>query len=265
MRHRKVPSRLHPSASPHLSPDSTPAFTHYTKSFGKLVSILTHGFLIGAPPQRMIRYLLPDVYGKKAKGPEPKMEPEQFGAVSFTEVPPDEAARVRKDFGPFGVIVSKGWALRRLPQKVEYVDPNAPDFPARRARYEAGYQEIAALIAKSNDAVLEWGIWNADVAFIYGACLWAELCYEYRHLEHIRYVHQKEWRVFSRFPIHRPRRSKLTGVLPPVGWDLADGVSMFHLERKDVIALVVPQGMSVDVRAQLPSGYGDISIVEPAS
>lgn len=262
---RKVPSRLNPTKSPELRPDSPPTLTHYTESVGTLVSILTHGFVMGAPPQRLIRHLLPDVYGKLAKRPEPVMEPEQFGAVSFTEAPPDEAGRVRNRFGPYGVIVSDGWVLRRHPQKVEYVDPRAPGFPAMRARYEATFRELQALVTTPDGALVERAIWNADMAYVCGARRWAKLCYEYRHLEHIGNAYQREWRIFNRFPSHGPRTSKVTDVLPPSGWHLADGIRMFHIKREEVAALVAPRGMSAEVRRQLPHGYGNVPIIEPAS
>jgi len=92
-------------------------FTHYTSEIATVRNILTNGFAWIPNKRDLITNLLPFHDFKER-------EPQQFGMISFTDLPPEAAHGVRTKFGNYGIVISQGWASSNNIQKVNYVDTN---------------------------------------------------------------------------------------------------------------------------------------------
>src|SRR5450755_1791338 len=76
--------------------------THYTRTLEAVVGILNNGFA-WVPNRRNLMSAL--VAGHDFS----KREPQEFGMISFTDWSPPAPPRHRKEFGDFGIVVSREW------------------------------------------------------------------------------------------------------------------------------------------------------------
>lgn len=110
-------------------------FTHYTSEIETVNRILSDGFAWIPNKRGLIANLLP-FHDFKDR------EPQQFGMISFTELPPEAAHRVRTTFGKYGIVVSQEWASSNNLQKVIYVDSKGPIFETLRWLFQYAYDDL---------------------------------------------------------------------------------------------------------------------------
>ena len=168
----------------------TSQLVHYTASPEIVASILTHGFLLVPNKRFLINAMLgEDLFDDR--------EPQEYGMVSFTQLPVNQASLHRQNFGPFGLVVTWEWALEHDAQRVTYVDlqgPVASEFAwlFRFARQE--YERAAQSRVHARD--LE----NKAAASFARSTVWSRLLTLYEYMEPERNSSQVEWRIVNGLP-----------------------------------------------------------------
>ena len=237
------------------------ALTHYTANPENVVSILENGFVWAAKRRHLIRDFLPEHDYKK-----PKREPQQFGLISFTALPPEHAAAVRNRFGRFGIAVTAEWAVERNIGQVVYMPPVGPVFDVLKSLFELGYKEMKDSVQHPEDGMWTMGFENASAAAsINGAMLWANLLRLYEFLEPAHYAEQCEWRFVNSTPMYsikeKPKAS-VADVVPAKNWALVDGLLAVKIRPPGIAYLVTPIGKASELRDRLPSDFADVHIKE---
>lgn len=111
------------------------SITHYTHEIETLKKILDNGFAYVPNKRGLIADFLPHHNFEER-------EPQQFGMISFTDLPSVKAIRHRDDFGSYGVLVSKEWANSHNIQKVIYIDNKGPIFESLQKLFNQGYDDL---------------------------------------------------------------------------------------------------------------------------
>jgi len=109
--------------------------THYTRDLQAIVGILNNGFAWVPNRRELMPQLVPDYDFSKR-------EPQEFGMISFTDLTPPATQLHRKEFGYFGVVVSREWAQSEGAQRVIYLPSEGPVAKALQWLYTAAYEHL---------------------------------------------------------------------------------------------------------------------------
>jgi hypothetical protein len=229
-------------------------FTHYTGTIETVQKIFSNG-LAWVPNRRgLIEAFLPshDFSGR---------EPQQFGMVSFTELPPATAEAPRKVFGNYGIMVSEEWAFSQKMQKVIYIARKGPVFDSLCALFQYAYAELLKASVRREKEISQMVFTNKVRAGIAGGSLYANLLQLYEYMEPIDNSYQQEWRIVHPQPLYGYRETKeelIKNVSPPKGW--AKFMNVLPLEPKDMVGFVCPVHDEVVFRQVLPEAYHNIPL-----
>ena len=231
--------------------------THYTLAIEALVGILKNGFA-WVPNRRDLMPLLVPEHDFS------KREPQQFGMISFTELEPEDANPHRSVFGPFGVVVSRGWAATNRAERVIYIESDGPALDAWRSLFLAGYRDVAARIEHPDDAAWLMSFENKAMAgAVAGSTLWAALLQLYEYMESADFAAEREWRIVHPHPYYSLSDSKkevIRQVSPPQGW--AQFLNVVRISPPDVEALICPRSEYQSLQRALPEGYGSVAVIQ---
>ena len=230
--------------------------THYTSSIETIVKIINNGFAWVPNKRELIKHLIPfhDFSDR---------EPQQFGMISFTELPPEYSAKVRNDFGNYGIMVSNEWALSQNIQKVLYVDNQGPVFECLQKLFQYGYGELICKSLLREDMVSSMIFTNKVRSSITRAYLYSNLLHLYEYMEPLKNSYHQEWRITNPNPLYGFKENKqeiIENVSPPKGW--AKIVNLLQVEPDDVMSFVCPETETHLLKNTLPDIYKDKPIIE---
>ncbi len=209
-------------------------FTHYTKEVESIRKILNNGFAWVPNRRELISVLVPSHDFAER-------EPQQFGMISFTELPPEAAQRPRQAFGKYGIVVAKAWALSHKIQKVIYIAATGPVFEAMRWIFQYAYDDLVKRSLNREGEVTKMAFTNKARAGIAGGALYARLLEIYEYMEPIEHSYQQEWRITHPMPLYGYAETKqeiIKNVSPPMGW--AQSTHVLTITPTDVIGFVCP-------------------------
>jgi hypothetical protein len=231
--------------------------THYTASIKALVGILNNGFAWVPNRRNLMPLLLPEHDFSRR-------EPQQFGMISFTELEPEHAGSHASVFGPFGVVVSDGWAAANRAERVIYIERDGPTLDAWRSLFRVGYRDVTAGIKYPDDAAWLMSFENKSVAgAVAGATLWAALLQLYEYMEPADSAAQREWRIVHPHPYYSLSDLKeevIRQVSPPQGW--AKLLNVVRISPPDVEALISPRSEYLSLQHALPEAYGNVAVFQ---
>ena len=231
--------------------------THYTQTIGAVVNILSHGFAWFPNARKLAERLLPQRDWSTR-------EPQQFGMISFTELPPQQASTHREKYGSFGIMVKDGWAEHNQAQRVIYVSDRGPLFLTIRKLFDIGYQDLQARIEYPDDGVWRMSVENKNIASaVAGAALWHELLTVWEYLEPEASSPEREWRIVNSLPDYSLAGSKpeiIAAVSPPLNWAKYTRVVAVKLE--DIEALVCPSSLVLALHESVPAAFRHLPIIE---
>lgn len=208
--------------------------THYTAEIETVNKILNNGFAWIPNIRGLIADLLP-FHDFKDR------EPQQFGMISFTDLPPEVAQGPRGKFGNYGTVVSKEWASSKNIQKVIYVDSKGPIFEALRWLFQYAYDDLVKRSLNREGEVSQMIFTNKGRAAVAGGMLYAKLLELYEYVEPIEHSYQQEWRIVHPMPLYGYKETKqeiISNVSPPKGW--GKFVHVLTLTPNDVVGFVCP-------------------------
>lgn len=209
-------------------------FTHYTGEVETVRKILKNGFAWVPNRRGLISDLLP--YQDFTE-----REPQQFGMISFTELPPEAAQGPRHAFGKYGIVVAKEWAFSHNIQKVIYVATGGPVFEAMRWIFQYAYGDLLKRSLNREGEVTPMAFTNKARAAVAGGTLYAKLLEIYKYMEPIKHSYQQEWRIVHPMPLYGYGETKqeiIKNVTPPRGW--AKFVHVLTITPTDVIGFICP-------------------------
>lgn len=209
-------------------------FTHYTSEIETVNKILNNGFAWVPNTRRLIANLLPFHNFKER-------EPQQFGMISFTDLPPEAAHGPRSAFGNCGIVISQEWASSNNIQKVFYVDSEGPIFEALRWLFKYAYDDLVKKSLNREGEVSQMAFTNKARAAVAGGILYAKLLELYEYMEPIEHSYQQEWRIVHPMPLYGYKETKqeiIANVSPPKGW--GKFVHVITLTPNDVVGFVCP-------------------------
>lgn len=210
------------------------SFTHYTGEMTTVQRILENGFVWVDNKRNLISDLLPNRDFIER-------EPQQFGMISFTELPPERAEGPRLEFGNFGIVVSREWAASHNIQKVWYVAGEGPIFEALRWLFQFAYEDLVKKSMQREEEVSHMAFTNRVRAEIAGGRLYSKLLQLYEYMEPIENSYQHEWRIVHPMPLYGYKNTKqeiIENVSPPKGW--AKHVHVLTLTTDDIVGFVCP-------------------------
>lgn len=224
-------------------------FTHYTQKIEIIKKILINGFAWIPNTRGFIKDLLPlhDFSDR---------EPQEFGMISFTELPPIEAERHRKDYGDYGIVVSKKWAISQKIQKVIYIDRKGPIFECLHRLFQYAYDDLKQKSFRREGEISSMSFTNKVRANIAGGYLYSNLLQIYEYIEPIEHSYQNEWRIVHPQPYYGYGKNKeeiIKNVSPPKGW--AKFLNVISLDIDDIVGFVCPANKKTIFRNELPEEY----------
>lgn len=225
---------------------------HYTTSAETIASILTHGFLLIPNKRYLINaFLGEDLFAER--------EPQEFGMVSFTQLPMEGTAAHRNRFGAFGIVVSWDWALRHEAQRVMYVDIQGPVATELAWLFRFARQEFERA---AGGAVNAQALKNKAMASFARSTLWSRLLTLYEYMEPDRNSAQVEWRIVNRMPQYRSgatRAEVVHEILEAVKlWKTFGNV---RITPNDVHGFICPHGELARFRSALPMDFHDLPVL----
>ncbi|HXH40987.1 MAG TPA: hypothetical protein VNN08_20335 [Thermoanaerobaculia bacterium] len=225
---------------------------HYTSSPDVVASILENGFLLVPNKRGLINYLL----GEETF---PEREPQQFGMVSFTQLPFDRAGLHRKRFGDFGIVVCWEWALQNGAERVTYVDERGATAEAYSWLFRFAKQELEEAAGGSVSGL---SLENLAVASFAKSTIWSRMLRLYEYMEPEHNSPHVEWRIVNSVPqYHRVEiRSQLIAELleEVKRWR---GHGSVRISPNDIHAFICPRHEVRSLASVLPNGFGDVPIL----
>jgi hypothetical protein len=224
---------------------------HYTSSPEVVGSILRHGFLLVPNKRHLINALLgEDLFSDR--------EPQEFGMVSFTQLPVDQATTHREKFGAFGVVVSWDWALSHDAQRVIYIDDGGPVASTLAWLFRLAKQELELVTAGKPGHMM---LTNKAMAFTSKSTMYARLLTLYEYMEPERNSGQVEWRIVNKIPqyFNATSRSDLVRELLEIAKRWKD-FGCVRITPNDVHAFICPREQRNNLQAQLPDEFRSIPI-----
>ncbi len=229
-------------------PHDTTQLIHYTRDAATVGSILRNGFLL--IPSR--RELLAALVENRADWDK---EPQEWGMVSFTELPIADSTSHRQVFGDFGVAVSWDWALKHGVDRVIYIRQDGALFETWRFLFTSAYRDVKR---REEEGPLSWGgmsSHNRAMAQTIGAAGWATMLRFFEYMQPDRDSAQVEWRIVNKLPFtfsSRDKQSRIQEALQLAGtWQTAN----LRVQPADIRYLVCPAGAEPELRAHLPADF----------
>jgi hypothetical protein len=167
--------------------------THYTSEIETVNKVLNNGFAWVPNTRRLITNLLPFHNFRER-------EPQQFGMISFTDLPPEAAHGPRSAFGNYGIVISQEWASSNNIQKVFYIDSEGSIFEALRSLFKYAYDDLVKKSLNREGEVSQMAFTNKARAAVAGGILYAKLLELYEYMEPIEHSYQQEWRIVYPMP-----------------------------------------------------------------
>jgi len=223
---------------------------HYTSSIDTVVSILQQGFLLVPNKRNLIKSFLPSY-------PIKDREPQEFGMVSFTELPLEAAQSHREQFGEFGIAVSWGWALANGGHRVLYISDQGLVFEVFKWFFELAEQEMKSLTLKGNQKVMYE---NKAVAGAYRAQIYANLLTLYEYMEPARSSSQVEWRIVNKIPLYLSGCSKSEQIAELLTAAKAWKIGVVKVVPNDIEMIVCPVNHVHELRGAIPRGFQTVPI-----
>lgn len=226
---------------------------HYTDSTATVGSILRHGFLLVPNKRHLINALLgEDLFSER--------EPQEFGMVSFTQVPHRSALAHRERFGLYGVVVSWEWAASHDAQRIIYVDEGGPVAATFAWLFRLGRQELERSLGTApSPMTLE----NKALAFTKGSTLYARMLTLYEYMEPEMNSAQVEWRIVNKIPQYHDL-GKSRGELVQELLEIAKtwkSIGTVTVTPNDVTAFMCPRDSRDALAAELPAEYQSVPIL----
>src|ERR1044071_2339849 len=173
---------------------STSRLVHYTDSAETIASICENGFLLVPNKRHLINALLGEELFAEAD-----REPQEFGMVSFTQLPITQAELHRERFGAFGIVVSWDWANANEIQRVIYVDESGQVAATFAWLFRLAKQEIERAVGGKPSRM---ALANKVFAMTTGSTMYSRLLTLYEYMEPERNSPQVEWRIVNKVPQH---------------------------------------------------------------
>jgi hypothetical protein len=224
---------------------------HYTHSTDVLLSILENGFLLVPNKRNLINALLgQDTFLDR--------EPQQFGMVSFTQLPFASSSSHRQKFGRVGIVMSWEWAAANNAQRVVYVDEQGPTAESLSWLFRYAKQELDdAAGGNPGQMALE----NAAVASFANSTVWSHMLRLYEYMEPERNSPQVEWRIVNTSPQYHQtndRSELIQNLLKHVKLWKSSGSVRF--EANDVIAFICPREEAEHFTSLLPEPFRSVPV-----
>lgn len=234
-----------------MSPDAS-HLVHYTDSPATVTSILENGFLL--VPNK--RYLINALLGEELFS---DREPQEFGMVSFTQLPIGSSAAHREHFGSFAVVVSWEWALANGTQRVIYVDERGPIAETFAWLFRYAKQELErAEAGKPSRMTLEnkaFGSWSQST-------IWSRLLNLYEFMEPERNSAQVEWRIVNDLPQYHQVATRVELIAELLATTkLWKNMGSVRVTPQDIIAFICPRSHRAALAAALPEQFAAIPIL----
>jgi hypothetical protein len=226
---------------------------HYTNSAETVASIVRHGFLLVPNKRHLINALLgQQVFTDR--------EPQEFGMVSFTQLPVGEATAHRERFGRFGIMVTWEWALEHDAQRVIYVDHRGPTAKTFAWLFRLAKQELDRATGGAPD---EMTLTNKAFAFMSKSNMYPHLLTLYEYMEPEANSTQIEWRIVNKLPQHhdlgKPRAELIRELLTTA--KLWNSFGCVPVGPNDIHAFICPRGSKADLAALLPDEFKTVPIL----
>lgn len=228
--------------------------THYTNNADTITKILKNG-LAWVPNKRNLISSFISQHDFKEK------EPQEFGMISFTDLPISHVKKHREKFGGYGIVMNQKWVKENELQKVIYIDTNGPLHDALSVLFNIGYIDLQARIKHPDDEAWNMAYTNKNMASVAGAHLWVNLLRLYEYLEPISNSYQQEWRIVQRDPLYGYKETKkeiIDNISPPVGW--ANVLNVLKINPEDVSGFICPKNDEKSLREKLPQIYNEYTI-----
>jgi hypothetical protein len=226
---------------------------HYTSSPEVVASILQNGFLLVPNKRHLINSLLgEELFFER--------EPQEFGMVSFTQLPITEAAEHRERFGAFGIVVSWEWAFSHDAERVIYVDEGGPVASTFAWLFRLGKQELECATGRVPSPFV---LANKAMALTQNTTLYARLLTLYEYMEPERNSAQVEWRIVNKIPQYwdtTKNRSELVRELLEAS-KLSRNLGSVGVAPNDVHAFICPRSEKRDLEARLPEQFASVPIL----
>lgn len=222
--------------------------THYTKDIENIRMILENGFAYVPNKRNLIKHFISEYDFTKR-------EPQEFGMISFTELPVEMTKEIRQTFGCFGITIEMEWALSHKAQKVIYMDIIGPIPEAFGRLFQQAFEDLKSKIEARSPGD-KMAFTNKAMAVTYGGRMYSNLLQIYEYMEPIENSYQQEWRIVHPLPYYGYKKSKkeiIQDVSPPRGW--GQYLNVLGVKPKDVVCLVCPAGEENRLRAILPDTY----------
>jgi hypothetical protein len=229
-----------------------PRLVHYTASAQVIDSILRYGFLLVPNKRHLINALLgEELFSER--------EPQEFGMVSFTQLPLEQTAAHKEKFGPFGIVVSWEWALSNDAQRVIYLDESGPVAQTFAWLFRLAKQELDRA---TNGDPGEMMLTNKALAFTAASTMYARLLTLYEYMEPERNSAQVEWRVANKVPQyhHGTPRAELVDELLRTA-KLWKNFGSVRVEPNDICALICPRAKKKELTKLIPVEFGDVPVL----
>lgn len=236
-----------------MPPHDRDRLVHYTNSAETVGSILRNGFLLVPNKRHLINALL----GEQILS---DREPQEFGMVSFTQLPISEATAHHERFGLFGIMVSWEWALSHDAQRVIYVDERGPIAETFAWLFRLAKQELDRVTGGKPSTMT---LTNKAFAFMKPSTMYARLLTLYEYMEPERNSAQVEWRIVNKLPQHHDT-TKSRGELVR---DLLEAAKLWksfgcvRVASDDVHAFICPRGAKADLKTALPDEFLAVPIL----
>lgn len=225
---------------------------HYTNSEEVVRSICDLGFLLVPNRRHLIKKFLPNEDFTAR-------EPQEFGMVSFTELPADRTNEHREQFGSFGIAVKWEWALRNDAQRVIYVTEDGPVFETLQWLFELGRQEVHRCYPSNSRPTML--LQNKAVAGGYGAQLYHSLLTLYEYMEPEQNSSQVEWRIVNKIPDYTTDSSQPDRIERLLSAATTWRFGCVPISPSDIEMFVCPADRIGSLRELLPEPFRDIPIL----
>jgi len=226
---------------------------HYTGSPEVVASILRTGFLLVPNKRHLINALLgEELFSER--------EPQEFGMVSFTQLPIAEATTHRERFGSFGIIVSWEWALAQDAQRVIYVDEAGPIASTFAWLFRLAKQELERAVGGKPSPMT---LTNKAMAFTKDSTMYARLLTLYEYMEPERNSGQLEWRIVNKIPQYQDvgkSRADLVQDLLRIA-TMWTNFGSTRVRPNDIHAFICHRNAMDTLHAAIPKEFHDVPIL----
>lgn len=234
--------------------------THYTKEPSTILQIIKNGFAYFPCERKVIFDLLPEL---KEKG----IEPQQFGAISFTDINHIAAIRFRNEIGSYGIGVSPKWAFEHDITKVIYLGKGGALFESCKYLFKNGFDEFVTNIRYPDDGFTKMAFGNKWLAGCQNGLTYGHLLTLFEFMEPEENSWQSEWRIVNDKPdygfcssnnIDDNRKEVLKKIIDPQGW--CNILNFVKIPIEAITSFYCPIWKYYTFRQMLPKDYRKIPI-----